>query len=155
MSQRELEEISLDYLAGMVDADGCISVGKTKPSKGALNPSYITRLSVTNTNQQLLQDLKEQFGGNVYKVTKGTSKWKPLGEWVIASSKACFLLELLLPRLRIKRRQAFVCLELQSGIRIGGYNRHLSLARASWAEELERREGLYLRIKELNSGGEK
>lgn len=136
-----MEEISLDYLAGLIDADGCISISKMKASslRRAINPAYAAMLCVANTNSKLLHDLQEQFGGSIVKDGRGTC-----ARWIVHTLKACYLLELLLPRLRVKRRQAFLCLELHSGIRPHGD--------ATSEEELERREAIYVRNKELNSG---
>lgn len=140
-----MAEISLDYLAGMVDADGCISINKRKanPTCRTINPTYSPSLSVSNTDQQLLFALQEQYGGHICKDNGVYAKWE------IMSGGACELLESLVPKLRIKRRQASICIELQSGIIPGKSNSYDATAKE---EEWERREALYLRIKELNSG---
>ncbi len=115
-------EISLDYLAGLVDGEGCVSVCKdARPSRA--NPWYWVRLDVTNSNKALLEDLQSQFGGSISKDGR-----KSAGRWYIDSKKAKPLLTKLYPLLRIKGEQAIVCLRLldlkelqngHSGVRYG------------------------------------
>jgi len=137
--------ISLDYLAGLVDADGCIYITKIKPGirRRTVNPSYSPSLCVANTNLQLLTDLQSQFGGSVNHDSRGNCS-----RWTICSRKAEPLLVDLLPRLRIKFEQAWVCLELYNS---NGKEKD-SYSRITGNDEVARRECLYQRNKELNSG---
>lgn len=139
--------LSLDYIAGFVDADGCIGIYKRKPSISGrtVNPSYAPELTVANTYEPLLLALKEQFGGFItYDSRNGHC-----ARWGVSCKQAESLLTALVPRLQIKYQQAILCLELialiGNGSRILGSNRTVD-------SEVAQRERLYQRCKELNSG---
>ena len=75
-------KISWEYLAGLVDADGCIYVGKNNNSLRCINPRYFVSLTVANTDSKILVDLKSQFGGFISKTSRnGTcARWTIQGQ---------------------------------------------------------------------------
>lgn len=91
--------VSLQYLAGFIDGEGCINFAK---NRGGIFP----RILVTNTNIEILNLLKENFGGDVT-VTKVKDKenWKPRGVWRLSWAKAIELVEQLHEHLKIKQKQ--------------------------------------------------
>jgi hypothetical protein len=59
----ELSHFDVGYICGLIDGEGCIGVSrqKRKDSKDILRP-YI---HITNTNQEILSELKDAIGGSI------------------------------------------------------------------------------------------
>jgi len=91
--------ISLQYLAGFIDGEGCFNFGRTRKSMFA-------RILVTNTNAEILLKLKNAFGGDVtFTTVKNKPNWKPRGVWRLSWNKAIVLAEQLHEFLQIKKPQ--------------------------------------------------
>ena len=111
-----MEEKELAYFAGFIDGEGCIG---TCPQRGYgkrahnTTPRQQIRLSATNVNKGILEDLRNTFGGWVGSHGRAIGNRKESWRWNIDSKRACEAIELLLPHLRIKKRQAMLCIELQ------------------------------------------
>lgn len=108
------------YLAGIVDADGCITYEGVP--KGGMSSQI--RLLVTNTSTDLVGWLMNNFGGNYhtrhYKnrhiFTHPTTGKKYYGnkdqyEWVLSSGHAIIVLKIILPYLIIKKERALGAIE--------------------------------------------
>lgn len=138
-------KVSWDYLAGMVDADGCISILK-RVSRSS-NPVYNVRLTVSNNCLSLMEDLKSQFGGFVGRVDKNNRCWR----WILSGTYTKPILSSIYDELRIKGGQALVCLRLLDLVDEQGscdnHRRRLS----EW--EVIARDELYLECRTLNSNG--
>lgn len=97
-------EISIQYLAGMVDADGCILSHKS--GKIYRYP----RLQVTNTSWKLIEELISNFGGHsVKRHVKGKGTFinrQDCYDWRIDGNSARKLIEKLIPYLVIKKEKA-------------------------------------------------
>jgi len=105
-------KLSLEYVAGLVDGEGCISLIKSGKSKNSVSVRRYPRVVVTNTHFGVLL-LAEQFGGRVYvhqrpgEVTKtGVRASKPCFNWQTGSKQARDLLTAILPFLVIKQAKA-------------------------------------------------
>lgn len=133
--------MNLAYLAGLVDADGCIRFGTIR--KG-IHPI----LMVTNTNKQIVDDLQEAFGGDVRTAKPGESHWKTPYHWRISWSKAVDLLDKISPWLRIKQDQASTIFAWDA-IRLGKGKR----TKVEMDEYCDACELLLARIKWLNKKG--
>lgn len=96
--------ISLEYLAGLVDGEGCI---RLHPSNKGKYRKYYPRLQVTNTYRSILDMLVDQYGGAVHS-SKNELKphWKEKHDWRLTGDKARELLNQLLPYLIIKQDKA-------------------------------------------------
>lgn len=103
--------MNLAYVAGLIDGEGCL--GFTKSGK-CVTP----RITITNTDKDVLNDLKESFGGHIVFRASSKSNWKPCGHWVIQNKIAIDFLDKIFRFLRIKRNQA-ICLFLHDCIRPG------------------------------------
>ena len=105
---------SIAYAASIVDTQGTITIRRHKDAR--YSPGYSTSMdmSITTANEYLVWWLRFTFGGYVYKSSERT--WR----WVIDKRQAAQLLELMLPYLETKKRQARLALEFQKGKQIGG-----------------------------------
>ena len=103
-----MKKDDLIYLAGIVDGEGCVSVTyKTKARHERI------RLTVSNTDRNLIDWLTSRVGGSVSK-NQPKGNRKPAYHWEIYSSKAFIVLTLLLPYLKLKKRQAELCLQFHT-----------------------------------------
>jgi hypothetical protein len=92
------------YLSGILDGEGCITVGAGK-RESCIN--YNPIVVVQNTSKELIDWLHTTFGGQVYLSKKETNKTKAAWSWRITKKKRIELLLLaVLPYLRVKREQA-------------------------------------------------
>ena len=103
--------MNLAYLAGIIDGEGCIGFTRVR---GQLIP----RITVTNTDRCLIEDLKHYFGGHIIYRKAHQSGWKPSMHWTLQNSNAVKLLDKVYKYLRIKKNQA-ACLFLHDAIRPG------------------------------------
>jgi hypothetical protein len=105
-------KISSEYLAGYIDADGCIDIARDSP-----RVSYV-RIQVGSINRLPLERFQDRFGGSIIhkKVSNG-----PYWNWVIKSNKAKMLLESILPFLVNKQEEAKLALRFSSIVHsVGG-----------------------------------
>jgi hypothetical protein len=92
------------YLSGILDGEGCITVGAGK-RKTCIN--YNPIVCVQNTSKPLIDWLQLTFGGQTYLSKKETKRTKAAWMWRITKkSKIEALLLSVLPYLLIKRNQA-------------------------------------------------
>ncbi len=107
--------MNLAYVAGLLDGEGCINFTKCRDIK-------IPRVCITNTNLEVLEDLKAQFGGHIQKASRPNASWKPAYHWVISNSASARFLEKIEPWVRIKQEQVWLVLAWDA-IRPGTGNR--------------------------------
>ncbi len=95
----------LAYLAGIIDADGCIGILRTKTG-------FVPNLSCGQVAEEAVTMLHAAFGGSVSK-TKLSAEKNRRGQhrWRVSNQIAGECAHLLLPYLRIKRRQAEAVIE--------------------------------------------
>jgi hypothetical protein len=133
------------YLAAMIDGEGFISV--VKGSKPAPNgngyitaaPRYGIVVSVTGTNENLMQWLIANFGGSWTRDKSQNPLWKQRVSWRSTGSKNKEIVLLgIMPYLIIKKQQAVLALEF---LRMNGESNPT------------KRESIHLRMKELNKRG--
>ncbi len=142
------EEISLEYLAGLVDADGCLTITKSQPSKSwrTINPTYKIVVSVSNTCLPVIEELREQFGGFVVTMKARKNSHRVCYQWILGGRLSELLLLELVNHLRIKVRQAGLLLALRSWCQPdGGYG-------ICDNETIMMRETIYQECKRMNSG---
>lgn len=163
----------LAYAAGVIDSDGSIGIRRSTYAKrvrgDARNPIYSARVGVKQVETQAVSLLKETFGGTLYSQDNVLQNGRPLYTWETHSRQAAAALRLLLPFLRIKRRQAENCLALYA--LMDGAMRSKQLGTRDmrhWTgkvvtvrtmghtdEHVAACEALYLKAKQLNSVGVK
>jgi len=136
------------YLAGLIDADGCIAIKRTQASKSnqRSTPSYSLQITVNQYDGRLIDWLYGNFGGNVCTCWSRLRN-KNYYRWYITGSKAKYILKRLIPFLRYKKKQAELGIQLQTHIEKGmnGNSRWKSLS----DKEIEIREKIYQESKEL------
>jgi hypothetical protein len=95
--------LSLEYLAGLVDGEGCI---RLNPSGKGKYRRYYPRLQVTNTYLPILEQLKEQFGGCITEKKNNRPDWSTAYDWRVNGDTARTILTSLIPYLIIKKEKA-------------------------------------------------
>lgn len=105
-----MRDVDLAYLAGIVDADGMISVQRS------LRPQrmyYAARVGITGAARAPHDLAAGLFGGNVRScvIRPGT---RPQFVWMLHGTRAVPVLRALAPFLRVKREQAAVALAVQA-----------------------------------------
>ncbi|MDO8534616.1 MAG: LAGLIDADG family homing endonuclease [Xanthobacteraceae bacterium] len=132
------------YLAGMLDAEGCVGIAKDRYKK---TPHHKLQVSVSNTDLSLLEGLKSEFGGFICSV-KRYKKHHRLGyQWYITSGPAGGLLAAVKPYTVAKVDQIDVAIDF-----VEGKIRLPNLSAANHPEML-RREALYQAMMALNRKG--
>jgi len=132
--------LSLEYIAGYVDADGTIVIVKT-------GRSYYGKVCVYSQNLQVLENMKSVIGGqiNINGMVFGLH---------LAPRATVRALNQLMPYLQVKREQAAVVLELHRDIADSQKNRKSTGKQGGRVHETsvwEYREGLSQKMKQLNS----
>lgn len=125
------------YLAGIIDGEGCITIGRGFRPNGTIN--YNAILMVTNTDLKVIKWLHEQFGGSYYKskpnnfVSKESYRWRMLKKAEIE-----LMLLAIIPYLIIKKEQAKILLEF---------------VRLTRNDDVQKRQELSIKIMALNKRG--
>lgn len=139
--------ISDAYAAGLVDGEGCISIGKN----GGLSYSALVQIGMTEKALPVLRQMHAQYGGALKESRKATDRWAVAWIWTVIGHDARPFLLKIKPHLLLKREQAALALALEElrlscGARRGN--------RAQWtAAALEQAELLKQRMHELNRNG--
>ena len=97
---RETITTKIAYIAGFFDGEGCVRI---KQSNQGGN-SYYVIAHITNTNQSILKEVQELFGGTIRMQERGPNK--DIYNWQITSAEAVDFLQTLVPFLKEKQAQA-------------------------------------------------
>lgn len=159
----------LAYLAGIIDADGCIRISKEKPYRDRVTPGYHARVHVRMVEREAIDLLDETFGGHVWTQKPSLTRGRPLHVWDVSDAKAQHALTLLLPYLRVKRAQAENALALRefrsqsryhrtkiTGQKVltGIYGQRITMPVTCLSDEFVAQcDAFYLRSRELNRVG--
>lgn len=129
-------DITLQWLAGFFDGEGCIGLHKGGSRSTA---NYHPRATITNTDLPTLKAIQVQYGGTIHEATKKGST-KPC--WILAWSnqKALAFLRLISPHLIVKKSQAEVLL--------AGWKSHPPFINLT-EKEREERVQLYTKLREM------
>ncbi len=144
-------KLSARYLAGFIDAEGCLMIPKSTDANGRSH--YGARISVGNTNRPVLEEIRSQFGGIMTNHPHEKTGWSYSYQLVWSQGMVESLLKAVMPYLLAKRRQAMIMLALvhntkstHQGHSARGFARHPEHV-ATFRENLRRQ------IKELNAKG--
>lgn len=157
-----MKQTDIAYLAGVIDSDGTIGIKRStyamRVTKDSGQPTFSERICVKQVEPMAVDMLKRIFGGYRFTAEGSSPRAKPLHGWQVTDRKAATCLELLLPYLRIKRRQAENCLALRQAKerskrqRVAKGRGHVGAAPRSAALTAEM-ESLCTRAHELNRVG--
>jgi len=91
--------MNLAYIAGFVDGEGCIGFGRARTS-------IFPRVLITNTDREILEDIRDQFGGDIKPLAARRDRWKQGWYLRLSWSRAVNFLDAINPYLRLKAEQA-------------------------------------------------
>jgi hypothetical protein len=104
------------YLAGAIDADGYITIGRSTRKVGnryGHTPTYyVAKVGFVETSPIIPDLLKETFGGSTYQHQPKNPSHKRVYSWQVSSKIAGPTLHALMPFLRLKQCQAELTLAL-------------------------------------------
>ena len=116
-------DLDIRYVAGLIDADGWISISKWLPNKSyAGNKAYIRYqlfVGLGQVHRPLVKQLKDQFGGMLNRNASAhhrNSKNRIFYEWRLSSVNAANFLTEVLPWLFVKKDQAKLAIEFQQHV---------------------------------------
>lgn len=135
------EETMLAYLAGIIDGEGSIGIERLKPTKNRKKDYYVCRLTVINTNEDIMQLLRRYLKGN-YDKRKLIPGRKPCFRWHVFGNELQWALAILEPYIVIKSKQLDVVMNYRD-----------TVGKTGWKvsdDILEKRHKLWLECKELN-----
>lgn len=134
--------VSAEYLAGVFDSDGSFSIWCDRSGNNWRGQLRITWKN-TELTSSLMEDIREEYGGNIYRghSSSGYIKAWPYILYQNHSKRALPLIEAILPRLRLKQRQAELVAQL---IRRQRRGRHV--------RNYEERKAMRQEVRALNSG---
>jgi hypothetical protein len=98
------------YLAGVIDSDGWISIGRGRHRSGA--PRWFPRVGICGTRPEPHALAVATFGGRVRSYVNRDVRYRLMLEWARSGAEAVRVLDALLPFLLVKRAQAELALEV-------------------------------------------
>ena len=128
-----LSETQKAYIAGIIDGEGCISIGKSYKSIG-VSAYHSLVILVVNCDRGLIDYMVDTVGeGHVYVQQGRKANHRPLHQWIIGQREAQRFLKEVRDYLVIKRDQADVALNFMKTfdgiVPSGGYRTPKSVLR--------------------------
>jgi len=106
-----VSETDRAYLAGIIDGEGSIGIDN---HGGVRSPSV--RISITNTNVNLLAELKAIWGGWLSSCRTKKFGWKSCSDLIFAGKPSSEILEAAQPYLKAKKEQCQVALQFNKTV---------------------------------------
>jgi hypothetical protein len=104
---KELSEAEKGYLAGLIDGEGTISIGKKNNKTGRLGFTLTPSVSIANTNEGVIRYCQSLIGGRVYKGRRRKPNHRTKFTLrVHRHTEIMKILEQVYPYLRIKKKNA-------------------------------------------------
>ncbi len=126
------------YVAGLIDGEGSLTIERSSSKSGDY---YSARIDVGMTkSDDILKILQSTYGGGINLMRKKTAKWNEAKRWHIFGVAAASFLIQILPYLRLKKNQAWVCILMQAMIqaRKAGWTKEMRKAGASLKREMHK-----------------
>jgi len=108
-----MKKTDLAYFAGLFDGEGSISLCAYKPKGRCIRTTYGLYISLAQTNEWIIQQLKFAFGGNIQPYQPKYPGARMVWAWRTQSNNALVFLESIYPYLRLKKPQADVAIKFQ------------------------------------------
>lgn len=153
---------TMAYLAGAIDSDGTIGVKKSTYAMRVVGDSkqavYSERVALRQVTSEIVDILRETFGGSVYMTKPSCAKGQPLYSWAVTDLAAFQCLRSLSPFLKVKQKQARNAMGLRplkaksSKLRVARGRGHVGGASRT-PEISAAMEAIYLEAKRLNAVG--
>lgn len=163
--RQTIDPVDLGWIAGVVDGEGTITISpRSRTDNTCVNNGWQVSVRVANTDKRMIDKLDALTrlisGSAGYVQEKRPNRCKRQYYWMVAARKALIFLKLIEPYLVVKREQARIAIEMQermtsfTGIYIVDRDSRGRVKRTQMLpEEVEYRQKLYERIKELNRRG--
>lgn len=160
----------LAYLAGIADGEAYIGIKKSKPYKnlsGRANYGYHERIQIRMVERGALSLFEHVLGGWCYPEKSHSKKGRPLFCYQASDRKAAEICKLLLPFLRVKRKQAITVLKLTANKISAKKVKTQAISRSRWGtpmtgqrtkhskSTISYRERLWLLCKYFNRTGQR
>lgn len=148
-----MQAVQLAYLAGLFDGEGCFRIQKSftendRATHKVTNPVYHAQLVIGMVDKDAVSMFSEVFGQGYVREERVPNR-RSIWRWALTGRHNIqFVVEALLPYLRVKRPQALTVLDFVTGWRTP-YNRRLGTD----PEEIQRREEAYQTVRKLNAVG--
>ena len=145
----ELSEVEKAYLAGLIDGEGCLNFYRTSSSSCKRGYTFVARLTIVNCDLDTLVGIRERMGIGlvVKKPFRVGENRKQAYALSFYARELRTLLPLVMPYLRIKRRQADLLWQYLSSQVWGGSKKGIPEAEWLW------RDVLHGKISALNRRG--
>lgn len=121
-----MSESTTAYLAGVLDSDGCVSLGSYRTRNGSID--YRVQVVISKTDQEFLQWVQATLDyGSINYQENADSAYPSCYQWRVSQAKAETFLRMVLPYLRVKKRKAELALRLRElMLPVGGRGSPLS-----------------------------
>ncbi|KKK74894.1 hypothetical protein LCGC14_2879180 [marine sediment metagenome] len=136
----------LAYLAGLADGEAYIGIKKTKPYKhlwGRVNPAYHERIQIRMVDEPAIRLFARTLGGWYYKEKPSAMNGRPLYCYQSSDLQAAHICALLLPYLRVKRRQAACALLLRKNKETAKRIKTSTVSSSRWGTPMTGQRGLH------------
>ena len=104
LNENGLSELDRAYLAGVIDADGCIGIYRNGTGTKLI-------LQISSSSTKLMNWLVARLGKNIITYQPQNPKRQLVRNWIIRGSEAKAVLAQVSPYLIIKRKQAKLAIE--------------------------------------------
>ena len=139
----------LAWTAGIVDGETSISIAKrTRKKKISVFPEYQLQICCESKTKVMQDNLQKLWGGSVTPYKDKRENRADTWKWSIAANQAIQFLELVLPYLIVKSKQAELAIEFQSRVVERKETHHF----LTW-RECAIRDKIYGEMKYLNRRG--
>jgi len=141
-----------NWLAGFIDGEGCITATYNKYLLNNYYPSITPHFILGNTDKKIMYYLGNLFQIKI-KEKQRFKKHKILYEMRCESKKAVNILKLVYPYLRLKKKQAKLCLELYKTINYFRKTNKKGQFKKLDKRTFKKRVLLYKKLRKLNKRG--
>ena len=147
-----VDDVILAYLAGIMDADGYISIQRTFSNpKYPLSYSYCEWVGCGQISQEAISLFHNIWGGSLILRKPQKSGHRPLYYWLVTNKKAARVVTDLYPFLRVKRDQADLIIQLRKSKNLPKVETHVK-GKSLKPEVQSFREELWFNIRQKHAG---